>query len=206
MVMMEQALPRPEDRVLSAAYDAVLIVAASLVVALLAQLSLRLPFTPVPVTGQTLAVLVIAATLGARRGAIAVGLYLAEGAAGLPFFAEGKGGFVWLLPSSPTGGYLWAFVLAAFVVGGLAERGWDRRPLTSAAAMAAGQVVVLGLGVVWLARALGVSLTTAASLGLYPFIAAEVLKLLIAAGMFPLLWRLWGPRLRGGAQSRREGV
>src|SRR5665811_1988665 len=103
MVMMEQAFPRPRDRVLSAAHDAALIVASSLVITLLAQLSLRLPFTPVPVTGQTFAVLVIAATLGARRGAITVGLYLAEGAAGLPFFAEGKGGFVWLLPSSPTG-------------------------------------------------------------------------------------------------------
>lgn len=194
MTMIEQALPRHLHRIPSVALDAALVVAGSLVVALFAQLSLRLPFTPVPVTGQTFAVLAIATALGARRGAAAVGLYLVEGAAGLPFFAEGNAGFVWLLPSSLSGGYLWALVLAAFVVGWLAQRGWDRQLLTSIVAMALGQAIVLGLGTAWLAGALDVSPAAAASLGLYPFIPAEIIKLLVAAGLFPLLWRLYGRR------------
>lgn len=99
-----------------------LVVAGSLLVALLAQVSIPLPFTPVPVTGQTLGVLLVGGALGSRLGAASLALYLGEGAIGLPVFAGGVGG----LPVGPTGGYLVGFVLMAYVVGYLAERGWDR--------------------------------------------------------------------------------
>src|SRR5680860_416552 len=114
-VLVESAVRRDSRSSLVA--DVTLVVVGSLVVASLAQLSLRLPFTPVPVTGQTLAVLLVGASLGPVRGGIALLLYLAEGAAGLPVFAEGGAGLAPLLLPSVTGGYLWGFVVAAFVVG-----------------------------------------------------------------------------------------
>lgn len=106
--------------------DVGLVFLGSLVVAGLAQLSVRLPFTPVPVTGQTLGVLLVGACLGAWRGGAALLAYLAEGAAGMPVFAEGMSGIHWLTPAGPTGGYLWGFVAAAVLVGCLAQLGWDR--------------------------------------------------------------------------------
>ncbi len=124
-----------------------LVVAFSLLTALAAQVSVPLPWTPVPLTGQTFAVLLTGALLGSRLGALAMLAYLAEGAAGLPFFRNGAGGAHYLL-FSPTTGYLLAFPLAAFVTGLLAERGWDRRFLTAAAAMFVGSLVILAGG--WL--------------------------------------------------------
>jgi biotin transport system substrate-specific component len=180
--------------------DAGLVVLGSLVVAALAQLSLRLPFTPVPVTGQTLAVLLVGASLGSVRGGASVLLYLAQGAAGLPVFAEGKAGAAFLVMADPlhtTGGYLWGFVLAAFVVGFLAERGWDRRLGSAIGAMLIGEVIVFALGVAWLAAALGVPLQApgqtfndALEFGLYPFVVGEIAKLLIAGGLLPASWKL----------------
>jgi biotin transport system substrate-specific component len=116
-------------------YDAVLVVTGSVFIALLAQVAIPLPFSPVPITGQTFAVLLVGVLLGSRRGGLGVLLYLLEGAAGLPFFAGGTAGLARL--AGPTGGYLVGFVVAAIVVGLLAERGWDRRIW--------GQVFILGL-------------------------------------------------------------
>src|ERR671929_2233196 len=119
-----------------------LVVAFSLLVALSAQVAVPLPWTPVPVTLQTFAVLLTGALLGARLGALALLLYLFEGACGLPFFSMGRGGLAHLL-LAPTSGYLLSYPLAAFVTGWLAERGWDRRFPTAAAAMALGSLVIL---------------------------------------------------------------
>jgi biotin transport system substrate-specific component len=184
------------------AYVAMVVVGGSLVVAGLAQVSIRLPFTPVPVTGQTLAVLLVGASLGARRGAAALLLYLAEGAVGLPFFAEGRSGAAFLFSADPlhaTGGYLWGFVAAAFVVGFLAERGWDRALGSSIGAMLLGEIVIFACGVAWLSVALdvpiqapGQSFNDALEFGLYPFAVGDVLKVLIAAGALPGAWKLLG--------------
>lgn len=182
--------------------DLGLIVLGSLVVAGLAQVSVRLPFTPVPVTGQTLAVLLVGASLGSIRGAASLLLYLGEGAVGLPVFAEGKAGVGFLATADPlhtTGGYLWGFVLAAFVVGLLADRNWDKRMGSAIGAMLVGEVIIFALGLAWLTAALGVPLQApgktfndALEFGLYPFVVAEIAKLLIAAGLLPASWRLFG--------------
>lgn len=174
--------------------DVVLIVLGSAVVALLAQVSFRLPFTPVPITGQTLGVLLVGASLGSARGSSALLLYLAEGAAGLPVFAEAKSGLALLATSSVTGGYLWGFVVAAFVVGWLAERGWDRNFGSAIGAMLVGLIVIFSFGCTWLAAALSVPAREALELGLYPFVLGDLLKLLIAAGSLPLAWRIAGPQ------------
>ncbi len=190
-VLMESAVRRHSRSSLLA--NVALIVLGSLIVAGLAQVSLRLPFTPVPVTGQTLAVLVVGASLGPVRGGISLLLYLAEGAAGLPVFAEGGAGPAPLLFPSVTGGYLWGFVAAAFVVGSLAERRWDRRLSSAIGAMLLGEVVIFFCGVVWLSAALGVPGSEALELGLYPFVLGELVKLLVAAGILPAAWKLSAP-------------
>ena len=173
---------------------AITIVGASLVIAALAQLTVRLPFTPVPVTGQTLGVLLVGGALGARKGLAAVLLYLVEGAIGLPFFAAGAHGFELLKLSAATGGYLWGFAVAALVVGVLSQQGWDRSIRSSIGAMLLGQIVIYAFGVPWLAHALDVSGAKALELGLYPFVVGDVVKLLVAAGALPTAWRLLGPR------------
>lgn len=182
--------------------DVMLVVLGSLVVAGFAQLSLRLPFTPVPITGQTLAVLLVGASLGSVRGGSALLLYLGEGAAGLPFFAEGRSGAAYLTTADPlhvSGGYLWGFVVAAVVVGFLAERGWDRSIKTAISAMLLGEVAIYLLGIPWLAAAINVpvhaageQLNDALEFGLYPFVLGDLLKLLIAAGALPVAWRFVG--------------
>src|SRR5215510_9056491 len=116
--------------------DVALIALGSLVVAIAAQIAIPLPWTPVPITGQTLGVLLVGASLGFRRGALSMALYLAEGASGLPVFAGGAAGAVHLI--GPTAGYLWSFPFVAALVGWLAEHGWDRRVWTAVAAMALG--------------------------------------------------------------------
>lgn len=165
-------------------------IGGSLVVAGLAQISVPLPFTPVPITGQTLGVLLVGAALGPQLGAAALLVYLAEGAIGLPFFAQHAHGLSLLALTSATGGYLWGFVVAAAVVGLLARRGWDRSPRSALGAMFVGEIVLYAIAVPWLAHALGVSALRAMTLGLYPFVVGDVLKTLIAAGLLPAAWRL----------------
>ncbi len=175
------------------AADAVLIVLGSLVVALLAQVSIHLRF--VPITGQTLGVLLVAAALGSVRGGMSIALYLAEGAVGLPVFAEGKSGLLYLTSQDPlhvTGGYLWGFLVAAVVVGYLAQRGWDRKVSSALGAMLVGNIIIFVFGVAWLAAALDISAEKALQFGLYPFVVGDILKLLFAAGLLPGAWRLVG--------------
>lgn len=153
-----------------------------------AQLSFPLPFTPVPFTIQPMIVLIGAAALGSRLGALSQILYLTLGLAGLPVFAfspELPQGFARLL--GPTGGYLMAYPLAAFVTGLLAERGLDRRYLTSILAMAVGLSVIFAGGVMWLTNLVGVSV--ALQTGLYPFILVDVIKIVAAGLVLPSAWK-----------------
>lgn len=166
--------------------DALLVVGGSLLTALCARIVIPLPFTPVPITAQTFAVLLIGAALGARRGAAAIGLYVLEGLLGLPVFAGGAAGLARLL--GPTGGYLVGFIAAAYLTGTLAERGWDRTVRFAVGAMAAGNLVVYLFGIPWLAVFLG--WPDAVSKGFLPFIPGDVAKLAAAAIVLPGTWAL----------------
>lgn len=194
MTALAQTLPRPRGRVASLAVDAALAVGGSLVIALLAQASIRLPFTPVPITGQTLGVLLVGTAYGWRLGAVTLLLYLAEIAVGLPFAAEGRSGLEVLTLATASGGYLWGFLLAGGLCGGLANRGWDRNVRSSLGVMLLGNIVIYLVGVPWLAASIDVSGLEALELGLYPFVIGDTLKLLIAAGLLPAAWRLTGSR------------
>jgi biotin transport system substrate-specific component len=183
LTLADAALPRA-----GTFQNAVLVVLASLATAGAAQVAFRLPGSPVPITGQTFAVLLAGAVLGPRRAALAMMLYLAEGAAGMPFFAGGSGGAHFLV--GPSGGYLLAFPLAAFATGLLAARAWDRKPLTMFVAMLCGSTVILGLGALQLSRFVphGTVLVT----GVLPFIGGDVIKAALAAGLFPAAWKFAG--------------
>ncbi len=183
-----------------AAFQIACAAAGSLLIAGLAQISIKLPFTPVPITGQTLGVLLVGAAYGAALGAATLGLYLLEGAIGLPFYAQSAHGWAILGFASATGGYLWGFALAAAVVGWLSRRGWDRSIRSSIGAMFLGSVVLYAVGIPWLMAAIGVPLQKGLELGLYPFVVGDTLKLLVAAGLLPAAWRLM-QRLRPGEES-----
>jgi biotin transport system substrate-specific component len=164
-----------------------------------AQISVPLPFTDVPLTFQPMVVLLGGLALGSRLGLASQVLYLAAGVAGLPVFAASPvlpPGLLRLL--GPTGGYLMSYPFAAFIVGYLAERGFDRRYVTAFLAMLAGLVVIYACGSMWLglfvrtAGRVPVGVPTALALGVYPFVAADLLKLLVAASILPGLWRLFG--------------
>ena len=181
-----RAFPRADARALAALQ----ILAGSLVVAALAQVAIPLPWTPVPITGQTLGVLLVGAALGAVRGGAALLLYLAEGAAGLPFFAGGVGGAQVFL--GPTGGYLIGFPLAAAAVGFLAERGWDRHAASTALAMLVGTAILFATGALWLGVFVGFD--RAFALGVVPFLPGAAIKIGVAAAALPLAWRWLGTR------------
>ena len=153
-------------------YDAALVAGFSLVIALGAQVAIPLPFTPVPVTLQTLAVLLAGCLLGSGRGALAVVAYLGEGFAGLPVFSGGTAGISHLV--GPTGGYLLGFVAAAFVVGVFAQRGAARSPLGTLVMLVIGNVVLYVPGVIWLGVYTGMD--RAISLGFLPFVLGDLLK------------------------------
>lgn len=180
--------------------DMVLIAGASLVTALAAQIAIPLPWSPVPITGQTFAVLLSGAMLGARRSFLAQLLYLAEGAIGLPVFAGGGAGLAIL--AGPTAGYLIAFPLAAAVTGALAERGWDRRFVTMMAAMLLGSGVIFALGLAGLSRFVPGERLLAT--GLLPFLPGDGVKAALAALVFPSLWRRMGRRQPAWVTSKDE--
>jgi biotin transport system substrate-specific component len=188
------AAPSFATRAVAVLFFAVLTAAA-------AQISVPLPFTQVPLTFQPTVVLLSGLVLGPRLGAASQVLYLAAGIAGLPVFAASPvlAPGAWRL-LGPTGGYLLSYPLAAFVVGTLARRGFDRRYLTSIVAMAFGLVVVYACGTVWLAYASGggsaVGLAGAFATGVAPFVVADIVKLAAAAGIVPGLWRLVPPLSR----------
>jgi biotin transport system substrate-specific component len=191
MPALAQELARPKPGLVRGAVDIGIIVAGSLLVAGLAQVSVRLPFTPVPITGQTLGVLLVGTSLGWLRGGLSLALYLVEGSLlGLPFFAGGSSGVQLVSLSSATGGYLWGFVVAASFAGWLANRGWDRRLRSSIGVMLLANVVIYLTGVPWLMLALDIPLSRALELGLYPFVVGDIVKLLVAAGLVPPAWRI----------------
>jgi biotin transport system substrate-specific component len=150
-----------------------------------AYLSFSVPFSPVPITGQTFGVLLVAMALGRVRGSSVVLAYLAEGAAGLPVFAGGAAGPGVLI--GPTGGYLVGFLGAAYLVGWLADNGWDRGYVKSALAMVLGTVVIFACGLAQLS--LFVPTGAVLTLGLYPFIAGGVVKIAVAAVVLPSAWK-----------------
>jgi biotin transport system substrate-specific component len=166
--------------------NAALILLGSLVIALLAQIQVRLPFGAVPLTGQTLGVLLVAAALGWKRGVGCLLTYLAEGALGLPVFAGGATGWAYL--GGVTGGYLLGFVVAAGLVGWLAELGWDRRWYGVAAMFTLGMMVIYVCGVTYLSTFLGVQ--QAISVGFLPFLGIDAFKAAVAAALLPLAWKL----------------
>ena len=170
------------------ARDVTLVAAGSLLIAAAAQLKLFLPFTPVPVTGQTFAVLLIAALYGARRGAASAMAYIAMGLMGLPVFSAAPPGPAALV--SPTAGFLAGFVAAAWVTGSLSEKGWDRKPWTAALAMAIGSGVIFACGLLWLGRFTGWA--NVLQTGLFPFIPGDLLKIGFATLVLPTGWKLVG--------------
>jgi biotin transport system substrate-specific component len=163
---------------------AIAVVAGTLLLWWSARTSFNLPFSPVPVTGQTFAALLIGAAYGSRLGTATAVAYIAQGLVGLPVFASGGSGWAWL--SGPTGGYIFGFAAGAFVVGWLAERGWDRKPLTTALAMVAGNVAIYALGVANLQRFLGWDGVWAG--GVQPFLVGDAVKIALAAGLLPAAW------------------
>lgn len=164
-------------------------------VAFLAALAqVRFQIGPVPITGQTLGVLLIGAGYGASLGVATMLAYLAVGGLGLAVFTGGAAG--WAVLSGPTGGYLLGFPLAAALVGALAARGWDRKPWSAGLAMVLGNVVIYAVGLAWLARFAPDASTTLAW-GLWPFLPGDAIKVVLAAGLLPTAWGLLGLRRRG---------
>ena len=189
------ALPRRKSLVLAdllpgaLVRDVLLVIGAAGFVGLLAQVSIHLSFTPVPITGQTLGVLLAGTSLGWRRGGAAMALYGVAGVAGVPWFADHSSGYV-----GASFGYIVGFVLSAMVCGALAERRADRTLAGSVPAMVAGGLVIYAVGVSWLAVSLHVGAGKAISLGLTPFVAGDAIKAAIAAVLLPAAWKLAGPR------------
>ncbi len=165
-------------------YQLLLIVAGSLLVAIAAQI--ELPMWPVPVTLQTLAVLLVGGVLGSRLGALSLLAYLFEGAIGLPVFAGGGGSLAYF--AGPTTGYLLGFVAAAFVVGWFCERGWDRKMGTAVVVMLLGTATIYLFGLPWLAQFTGIDKVL--QLGFFPFIPGDILKAIVAAAALPIGWKL----------------
>jgi len=167
--------------------EVVLVAAGAGLIAASAQVSIALPFTPVPITGQTFAVLLVGASLGTVRGASSALLYVLIGIAGAPVYADGAHG--WAQITSASGGYLVGFILAATLTGRLAEQRWDRRFSSALGAILTGNVIIFLVGLPWLAVVLDTSLEKTLEYGLYPFIPGEILKLYLAAALLPTAWR-----------------
>jgi biotin transport system substrate-specific component len=174
--------------------DVLLVVAGAGFVGLMAQISIPLSFTPVPLTGQTLAVLLVGTSLGLRRGAAALILYTIAGLAGIPWFAHGVGGY----PGGANFGYVLGFIAAAAICGYLAERRADRRVKTAVPAMVVGEVVMYVIGVGWLAVDLHVGIGKAISLGFTPFWIGDAIKCALAAALLPTAWKLAGEQKKHG--------
>lgn len=190
MSTLAVTLSRPTlaDRIISRslATDVVLIAAGAALTAGAAQLAI--PLWPVPITMQTLAVLLVGSSLGATRGAASMALYLVLGAIGLPIFSDGEAGFAVLFGS--TGGYIVGFVFAAALTGWLAQRNWDKKFLGAGLSFLAGTVVIFAFGLVGLSLALGGTLEQTLAWGLYPFIIGGIVKAAIAAALIPGSWKL----------------
>ncbi len=177
---------RPSSKSFAYSYYFLCVLAGSLFLGVMAQFSIPLWFTPVPITLQTFGVLMVGGILGSKRGALAVMAYLAEGAFGLPVFAGGVAGPAALM--GPTGGYLLAFVGAAFLVGWLIERGWKQSYLLTVVALTLGTLTILIVGAAWLGFYVGAG--NALTLGVYPFLIGGACKIAAAALLIPKGWKL----------------
>ncbi|WP_418957059.1 biotin transporter BioY [Streptomyces tritici] len=169
------------------AREAVLVVGGAALTGLAAQLTVPVPGSPVPVSGQTFAALLVGTAFGARRGFLALGLYAVAGMAGVPWFAQATSGY-----TMPSFGYILGMLLAATVVGALARRGADRSVLRTAGAMALGSAIIYAVGVPYLALATGMSFSQAVAAGLTPFLIGDALKAALAMGLLPATWKLVG--------------
>jgi len=174
--------------------DLLLVAGAALLTGLAAQVAFRVPWTEVPYTLQTGAVLLVGTALGSWRGGASMLVYVLAGAIGLPAFAEGRSGLDGPGGVTPTLGYLLGFVVAAALVGRLAERRWDRSALSAAGLMLIGNVAIYAVGVPVLAIVLGLPLPTAVWEGAAVFVPWDLAKVALAAGLLPLAWRLSGDR------------
>jgi biotin transport system substrate-specific component len=170
--------------------DLVLIVAGAGLLAGSAQVAIRLPFTPIPITGQTFAVLLLGASLGTFRGGASASLYVLLGIAGAPVYAHSAHG--WATITGASGGYLISYPFASALTGWLAERRWDRRFSSAIGAMLTGNVLIYLFGLPWLAVVLGTGLEKTLELGLYPFVPGDTFKLYLAAVLLPAAWRAVG--------------
>ena len=168
--------------------DALLVAGGAGFVALAAQVEIHLGFTPVPITGQTYAVLLVGAALGSLRGVLSLSLYFLVGMIGAPVYAGGEGGWEWV--TGATGGYLTGFVVAAALTGYLAERGWDRRLGSAIGAMVCGNVVIYLFGLPWLAAEIDAGFDATLTAGLNPFVFGDFLKLVLASATLPFAWKL----------------
>lgn len=175
-------------RVPAAWREAALVTAGVLFIAVSAQVVIPLPFTPVPITGQTFAALLVGGAYGAVRSVGTLLAYVGLGIVGAPIFADGAHGLGVL--ASSTGGYLVGMTVAAAVVGAAAERGLDRKLLSSVLAMLVGTVLIYAIGAGWLAVALDVSPARAFELGVRPFVLGDLLKLALAGALLPAAWKL----------------
>ncbi|MGX5209836.1 biotin transporter BioY [Streptomyces violaceus] len=164
--------------------DAALVLGGAALTGLAAQLSAPVPGSPVPVTGQTFAALLVGTSLGAGRGLLALALYAVAGVAGVPWFAQGTSGVL------PSFGYILGMLLAATVVGALARRGADRSMLRMAGTMLVGEAIIYAVGVPYLALSTGMSATAAIAAGLTPFLIGDALKAALAMGALPTAWKL----------------
>ena len=187
---------RPEAATLRLAFfprsgaltDALLVVGGAGLVALAAQIEIHLGFTPVPITAQTFAVLLVGTALGSLLGVAALALYVLVGLLGAPVYAGGEGGWEWI--EGATGGYLVGFVFAAGLAGLLAERQWDRRLATAVTALLTGNVVIYLFGLPWLARVADYGWQETLENGLYPFVVGDLVKLYLAGALLPAAWGL----------------
>ena len=184
------SLVRPSSRAAALAADVVLVAIGVTLIALSAQVVFYLPWTPVPITGQTFGVLLVGGAYGATRGFATLATYLVVGGLGLGVFAAHSSGWDVLRFSSATGGYLVGMLVAATVVGWLADRGWDRRATRSIPAMLLGSVIIYAFGATWLAHAFDLSASQAWHLGVKPFLWGDGVKILLAAGLLPAAWKL----------------
>jgi biotin transport system substrate-specific component len=173
-----------------------LIAVGAVLIYLSARLSIRIPLSDVPITGQTFGVLLVGGALGFRRGLASIGLYVLIGLIGLPFFAENKSGVAVILGA--TGGYIVGFLIAGSIVGRLAELGWDRNIVGALGAMVIGNVVIYLVGVPWYMAVAHLDLATGISKGLLPFVIGDAIKLILAAGAFPVAWWVVGRRAGEG--------
>jgi len=174
--------PRP-----SILTDTLLVLAGTALVSVCAQISVKLPFTPVPITGQTFAVCLVGASLGAIRGVASLTLYFLIGIIGAPVYAHHDHG--WDVITSASGGYIVGFIAAAAVTGVLAEHRWDRKFSSAVGAMLTGNVVIYLIGLPWLAAVLNTNLEKTLEYGLYPFVPGDMFKLYCAAALLPVAWR-----------------